>query len=390
MTPTIVIDALLTHMRPDVVARWASGELERYGGILRVRKGFPNAGRIVAHLKDAVEGGSVPTPDFSALAGLAKVGAAASVLNLGVSVIGFALVLHKLGKIQDQIASLERLATARFDVLDVKLDDIASQLVEVRFVQACHGELLADALRQLHRLHADRSLDHIAAMRAEVELLSRDDAPTTTRLESAERTFRASRHFFALSISAQGIRRDNAVEWPEFLMRFRGWCLAVSADVTLQRRAGRLREAASVARESAEMARAWVQSWCAELLPPTQYHGVYRFGHRRFAELPREVVQRLIRLQSGEAPTSIDPLELVASVELSHDAPDLDPNWWKRELGIAEVLDFTEETTARLESLASEMIWCAEKGISWQEWEALPMPADKGSVALVFVEEASR
>lgn len=390
MTPTMIIDALLKAERPEVVARWAAGELERYGGILRVKKGFPSAGRIVAHLKDAAESSRVPSPDFVSLAGLAKVGAAASVLNLGVSVAGFVLVLHKLGKLQDQIAGLERFATARFDSLDARLDGIASQLVELRYVQACHGDVLAESLRNLHRLHTDRSLEHIAAIRAEVELLARDGVPTATRVESAERTFRAARHFCALSLATHGVRRDNPAEWPELLMRFRGWCLAVSVDVTLQRRAGRLKEAASVARESSAMAREWVSNWCATLLPTTEYHGAYRFGHRHFAELPREVVQRLIRLQTGEAPSAIAPLELVASRELSHDAPGLEADWWKRELGIAELLDFAEETTARLESLASEMLWCADNGLSWQEWEALPMPKEQMGVVLVFANGAEQ
>lgn len=408
MLTKIIVDTMLTTLDPGVAARWAAGQLERHGGVLRIAKGLPGAGRIVAHLReipgadglgDAIKiiGGMIDSAtrsqisraEFNALAGLTKVAAAASVLNLGVSVAGFALVMHKLGKLQDQITGLERLVNARLDGVDAKLDAIAAQLVEIRFVQACQGEMLSEALRHLQRLHTDRSLEHIAAMRAEAELLSRGEVPTASRIESAERTFRAARHFFALSLSTHGLRRDNPADWPELLLRYRAWCLAVTADVTLQRRVGRLAEAAEIAKTSAEMARGWVHGWGETLLPPTEYGGAYRFGHRRFAELPREVMQRLVRLQTGESPMYVDPLELVASSQLSQAAPDLDENWWRRELGIAEVLDFSEETAARLESLAAEMIMCAERGLTWAEWEALPMPTE-GNVALLLVEGGSR
>lgn len=403
----IIANVLLTTLNPEVAARWAAGQLVRHGGVLRIAKGLPGAGRIVAHLREIPSLNPIGTvidivgkahtayrleklqDSVEALAGLTKVAAAASVLNLGVSVAGFALVMHKLGKLQDQITGLERAMNARLDGVDAKLDAISEQLVELRYVQACHGDMLGEALRHLRRLHADRSLEHIAAMKAESELLSRDNTPTPTRIESAERTFRTARHFFALSLSAHGLRRDNPSDWPELLLRYRAWCLAVSADVTLHRRVGRLREAAEIAQTSAEMARGWVQGWGATLLPPTEYGGAWRFGHRRFAELPREVIQRLVRLQTGEMPQYVDPQELLASAQLSQNAPDLDEGWWRRELGIAEVLDFAEETTARLESLAAEMIWCAEQGLTWAEWEALPMPKE-GTVALLMVEEGRR
>lgn len=400
----IIVDTLLTTLNPEVARRWGAGEYERYGGVLRVAKGLPGAGRIVAHLREIPNlspmGAAIDVvskahtayrleklqDSVEALAGLTKVAAAASVLNLGVSVAGFALVMHKLGKLQDQISGLERLVNARIDGVDAKLDAISGQLVELRYVQACHGDKLDEALRHLQRLHADRSLEHIAEMKAESELLSRDDTPTPTRIESAERTFRTARHFFALSLSTHGLRRDNPSDWPELLLRYRAWCLAVTADVTLHRRVGRLREAAEIANSSAEIARGWVQGWGATLLPPTEYGGAYRFGHRRFAELPREVMQRLVRLQTGEMPQHVDPQELLASAQLSQNAPDLDEDWWRRELGIAEVLDFSEETAARLESLAAEMIMCAERGLTWAEWEALPMPTE-ASVALILLGE---
>jgi hypothetical protein len=408
MLPMIVVNPLLMAPNVGVAARWAAGQVVRHGGVLRVAKGLPGAGRIVAHLRevpgaegigDVIKtiGGMIDTAtknqitqaQFNALAGLTKVAAAASVVNLGVSVAGFALVMHKLGKLQDQVSGLERLVNARLDGVDAKLDAISQQLVELRYVQACHGDMLGEALRHLQRLHTDRSLEHIAAMKAESELLSRDATPTPTRIESAERTFRTARHFFAMSLSTHGLRRDNPADWPELLLRYRAWCIAVVADVTLHRRVGRLADAAQIAKASAEMARGWVHGWGATLLPPAEYGGAWRFGHRRFAELPREVMHRLVRLQTGEMPQYVDPQELLASAQLSQNAPDLDEGWWRRELGIAEVLDFSEETTARLESLAAEMIWCAEQGLTWAEWEALPMPTE-GTVALLMMEEGHR
>ena len=387
MSYAIIADTVLAEMRPVVLARWNAGELKLWGGVLRVNKGLKHAGTVVAHLREL----GVPNPTtlsgpISALTGLSQVAAAASVINLGVSVAGFALMLHKLGKIERAISDLDAVVRSQHAETSGRLDTISEQLIEVRYLQAQQGEVLREAVSQIHLVRRENSFGWIARLRGELEMLSRESSLSALQTELAQRTFREARHFFALTLGEAPLRREHPLDWLDVLLRYRGWCFAVTAEVQLLRRLEKDRDAAEIARNAAQTARSWVSGWAASLAPTDQFHGVFRFAHQGFAFITNERLDRLIRLQTGSERDGIDPLELVAAAEVSREAPTLDEHWWKRELGIAEVLDFGEETAERLEALASEMTWCAERGLSWSEWEALPCPAGATGVGLIVIE----
>src|SRR5437763_578572 len=90
---------------PSAIQRGlATGLYERWGGVVRVAAGRPNGGEVVTHLREVGRLGDSathsfrfqPPPPLAASLQMTQVAAAAGVLNLGVSAVGFALTLSKL------------------------------------------------------------------------------------------------------------------------------------------------------------------------------------------------------------------------------------------------------------------------------------------------------
>lgn len=383
---TVIADVMLGEARPAVLAQWEAGELIRRGGVLYRRAGLPGGGQIVAHLRDVGDGAGALSP-IAKLAGLTQVAAAASVIGLGVSVAGFAATLYKLQQLQKSMTALAELSRAQHAATSAKLDEAVALLVEVKAAQAHQGGVLEELLGQVQLVRLEQSLAQIARVRASLELLAAKDNPSEAHMDAAERAFREAAVYFELTIGQSPLRRDHPADWVDVLTRFRGWCLATAAEVTLARRRGRSSEAAALAADRARVARGWCDVWGAALMPPSEFGGVFRLTHRRLAEVPRETFLRLVRMQEKVDVSGIDARETGAAHALALEAPSLPSTWWRGEVAMADVLDFCEEATERVESLAEEMRWCHERGLGWSTWESLPAPRDAGGIALVLREE---
>jgi hypothetical protein len=113
----------------------ANGSLERVGGVVR----DTSSKQVVMWLQEGGSGisKSIGTPS---LAGGARAAAAASPLlstaSLGVSVIGFALVLQSINRLSDQIRALE----AKIDRISHKLDDAALAKLKAG-INACQNAI---------------------------------------------------------------------------------------------------------------------------------------------------------------------------------------------------------------------------------------------------------
>lgn len=109
---------------PDIVSGLNSGDLTRIGGVVREAA----SGRIVAHLQEVGRGTDALQQGLKAVAGLSQIAAGASVLNLGVSAIGFAYTAHRLNQISSAISSMHNDMTMRFDAVDAAVSRIDGQL----------------------------------------------------------------------------------------------------------------------------------------------------------------------------------------------------------------------------------------------------------------------
>lgn len=123
----------------ELIARISSGEYTVHGGVVRISKGYPGAGQVVAHLQmpsdgidlsdqfsELKEAMSKSEGALSTLKALQIANLALSGLNLAVSVAGFAIVCKKLNGISDQLKlQSEQLGEIKNLLAEIKaLDEI--------------------------------------------------------------------------------------------------------------------------------------------------------------------------------------------------------------------------------------------------------------------------
>ena len=182
----------------------------RYGSVIRYAAGTQNAGQIIKHLSEAPGIGSAMTmmptstvigaagmastlvgqgitiqklhniqQSLSQVLGLTQIAAGASVLNLGVSVVGFAYMAYKLHQMQKSITVLQQTVEKGFDDVNRRLDKMSQQLGYICLVvqdSRAKQEKLAQAIAHLYQSSLIRE---ISELQAELQNLNRfpDESP---------------------------------------------------------------------------------------------------------------------------------------------------------------------------------------------------------------------
>jgi len=103
MEPTTF--TVLLSLGSELVKRLESGELTRFGGVIREAA----TGRTVALLREAVSNAAQIPQRLQQAEALLQVGSAASVLGLGVSVMGFAVINQRLNELEKRLKQAEEL-----------------------------------------------------------------------------------------------------------------------------------------------------------------------------------------------------------------------------------------------------------------------------------------
>ncbi len=378
---------LFAEMEPWIAAGLQDGSLTRWGSGIRVSKGHPGGGQFVRHLREVYPADFVsknthlvrypPTLDssISQLLQLNQVSAAASVLNLGVSAVGFAVMNYKLNRLQSSVNALADDLRGTRAVLEHGLERIDEQLVEVRYLQTVGLHLLTDVRDAVEMIRKDL----LAQKAAVVASWLRSFARLGTRVD----LLTASRELDQVRLSLEQTVDAPAVDsprWADVIMRYRIWCMAVVAQVAACRMAGDDIEAADLSRDAANRSQEWVGRWAAVLLPPSEFDGIFRLGAEPFRQLvQRETILRLAPLQVADSLTDFDISQRVdqAALHVAGRRSGLDSNWTERSLQAARLLDLGAETQARLTSLAAEMHDCRERRLGYDEWEGRKLVATK-------------
>jgi tetratricopeptide (TPR) repeat protein len=102
MEPTI---SVLLALGSELVKRLESGELTRFGGVIREAA----TGRTVALLREVGSNAAQIPQRLQQAEALLQVGSAASVLGLGVSVMGFAVINQRLNELEKRLKQAEEL-----------------------------------------------------------------------------------------------------------------------------------------------------------------------------------------------------------------------------------------------------------------------------------------
>jgi hypothetical protein len=153
----MLIDATFLVKNKEIVECLLDGSMTRYGGVIRWSKYTEKAGQIVCHLAETpgltnqltnipfspLLGGTNIIghgltyhklmgieKTLSSVMGLTQIAAGASVLNLGVSIAGFAYMGYKLHQIQNKLGQIQQSMEAGFERLESGLNRIENQLTQ--------------------------------------------------------------------------------------------------------------------------------------------------------------------------------------------------------------------------------------------------------------------
>lgn len=390
---------ILGSLKPDILEGLVSGRYQRYGGVIRMAAGQPHAGAIVTMLRELPGVRTAASAvGKTAEVGLAlenrarldtvlqltQVASAASVVNLGISAAGFAIMAYKLHRLEANISQLIQIMAGQHEAVMGKLDDVRHQLVELKLLGTTNVELVHAAIDEVRNARKDLLDDHVAWLRTKLERMPATGPIADATLASAWERFTATRHWLEQAIEGAPVMREASPQWLDLLTRFRVWCFATTGEIQLARRATELSRAATLASDAATCARTWAERWREALAPAEQFGGVLRFEHHQFAELHDEPLARLRRLQPR---TDGAPHRTTAATDVAIAASALGPAWFTQQLAIGRTLDFVEESVERIEALAAEAAWCHQHGLGVARWEDLAAPDLGHALAAIDVRE---
>jgi hypothetical protein len=395
---------------PFIMDGLASGVMRRCGGGIRWAAGQgPHPGAWVRHLLETPETTNslmreeMPTllrgarssiqavnqlgqvsQTLSNVLQLSQVAAAASVLNLGVSVVGFAYMGYKLHQIQNALASMQDVMVAGFDRIEGKLDKMSGQLVYLVLLveeNAQEQQRLGDAIAELHRAFL---VAHVADLQA--MMLDRSRFPDG---QPKEAILTASR--VRLKLSDQALRHTPELDARVLLLAdisTQGWAAATAAEANLLLEIGQAREARQLLESEAQKFTQHAQKWAGALLrnERPQLATAYRFAAPRFAEhVSPARVERICAIAPEDRELAEDGARrkrraAELELEMSHSA-ELGPAWDHRQLAIAEYLDGLSELSARLDSLQAFAAECEIRNVS--SHELLPEPDAEAGLYLL-------
>jgi hypothetical protein len=385
---TYVVEPLLEAKDSKIALGLAEHIYKRWGGVIRMAPGQAGAGSIVAHLRDVAPSGEM-SQALGQVLQMTNVAAAASVLNIGVSAVGFAIMAKKLNRLQgDMNRVLGMLKDSHQEVL-AHLSEVEARLVELRLIGLESRGLVREAIAAIGDVRKDLLDGYMARMLAELQHLARQEVVSEQQIEASWKVFTEARIWLESGLDRERVRSAETVKLFDLLVRYRAWCFAAAGEIQLARRAGALAPASEVAQAAAVKGREWASTWTAALVPADEYQGVARFGHTQFVEVPLETKNRLSRLQFGEEWTASDVRHIEAAERIARIAPSLPEGWFEKQRALGTVLDFVEETTERVEGIKEETAFCAERRLGYDRWEKLRAPEKHGGLAIIRVGEES-
>lgn len=403
--PTLIVPGPITE-------GLANGLYTRWGGVIRETEN----GRIVKHLVEPpsftrelmrqpaqFSPPAAQVPDLSGLMNLTQIGAAASVLNLGVSVAGFAYMSYKLNQVQSAVADLKQAVDDGFAQVNDRLDVLKRQLGYVILLAEqgrAERAALSEAIAGVQRLFLVDALSDLQAHLDELDRFGMGDARDAMRTAGrVRRTMQNQVEHTSPNPSSHALLLGGVT--------MQAWAAATAAETNLLLRTGRSAEAIQVVAPTASTFRQAARRWADELLRrvaadaasedygPEQLQTVYRFNTPRFSGtvLP-ERVARIARLRSSEydpssaqARSATDEAELELQMARSASIGD---DWLKRQLAYADFLDGFSELADRLDSLHAFAQQCHALGVKDSK-ELLPSDdAEPGLYLLDAVSEETR
>ncbi|MDZ8083768.1 MAG: hypothetical protein RMX35_32460 [Nostoc sp. DcaGUA01] len=410
----MLIDTTLLVNNPEIIKGLLDGSMKRYGSVIRWAPGTENAGQIVRHLAETpgltdklrdlpfsplIGGVDIIghgmnyhkligiEKTLSSVMGLTQIAAGASVLNLGVSIAGFAYMGYKLHQIQKSLGHLQHSLEAGFNRLEAGLDRIeegVSRLenglnrvenrLDIISGQLGYLYLLVEENRQkqqnlaqaISHLHQAMLIKEIAALNAELDDRKRfpnESSRESLKVASRVRLFLANQ---ALQVSPEldaelMLNTDVSIQ---------GWAVATATEANLLLEIGKNQEAKQLLALEVPRFKQVAERWGNKLISDENSYlsTAYRFANSRFKDhITPERVERITNISQSDRILTSDQIrskKTYADVELTMSySSQFDRAWTYRQIAIAEYLDTLSELLARLDSLQSFAALCESKNI---------------------------
>jgi len=415
----MLIDTTLLVHNPEIIKGLLDGSMTRYGSVIRWAAGNANGGQIVRHLAETpgltsklmtlpfspILGGvdiighgltyhklMGIEKTLSSVMGLTQIAAGASVLNLGVSVAGFAYMGYKLHQIQKTLGNIQQSMEAGFNRFEAGLDRIEKNLsagfihldqrlnqvdnsLEIISGQLAYLYLLVEDSREkqkslakaISHLHQAMLIKEIADLKAQLDDRSRfpDESPRSA-IKTASRV--------RLFLSNQAIQATPELDAEIMLnadVSIQGWAVAIATEANLLLEIGKHQEAKELLAVEIPQFKQVAERWGQALInnENTYLSTAYRFSNDRFNHyITPERVERITKISPSDRALSPDQIRskktnVDVEFDMSYSATKFDLAWTYRQIAIAEYLDSLSELSARLESLESFADLCESKGV---------------------------
>jgi len=415
----MLIDTTLLVHNPEIIKGLLDGSMTRYGSVIRWAAGNANGGQIVRHLAETpgLTSKLMTVPfspilggidvighgltyhklmgiekTLSSVMGLTQIAAGASVLNLGVSVAGFAYMGYKLHQVQKTLGhiqqSMEKGFTdfdkrltgiekdlregftdfdKRLDKVDERLDIISGQLAYLYLLVEDSREKQKSLAKAISHLHQAMLIKEIADLKAELDDRSRfPDESSRSAIKTASRV--------RLFLSNQAIQATPELDAEIMLnadVSIQGWAVATATEANLLLEIGKHQEAKELLAVEIPQFKQVAERWGQALInhENTYLSTAYRFSNDRFNHyITPERVERITQISTSDralSPEQIRSKKTNVDVEfdMSYSATKFDQAWTHRQIAVAEYLDSLSELSARLESLESFADLCESKGV---------------------------
>ncbi|WP_026787436.1 hypothetical protein [Planktothrix rubescens] len=415
----MLIDTTLLVKNPEIINGLLDGSMTRYGSVIRWAAGNANGGQIVRHLAETpgLTSKLMTVPfspilggvdiighgltyhklmgiekTLSSVMGLTQIAAGASVLNLGVSIAGFAYMGYKLHQIQNTLGNIQQSMEAgfnrieddlnrieknlsagfihldkRFDQVDKGLDIISEQLAYLYLLVEDSRQKQKSLAKAISHLHQAMLIKEIAALKAQLDDRSRfpDESPRSA-IKTASRV--------RLFLSNQAIQATPELDAEIMLnadVSIQGWAVATATEANLLLEIGKHQEAKELLAVEIPQFKQVAERWGQALINNENSYlsTAYRFSNSRFNNhITPERVERITKISISDRALSPDQIRskknnIDVVFDMFYSDNKFDLAWTYRQIAIAEYLDTLSELLARLESLEYFADLCESKGV---------------------------
>ncbi|WP_395649308.1 hypothetical protein [Planktothrix agardhii] len=415
----MLIDTTLLVHNPEIIKGLLDGSMTRYGSVIRWAAGNANGGQIVRHLAETpgLTSKLMTLPfspilggvdiighgltyhkligiekTLSSVMGLTQIAAGASVLNLGVSIAGFAYMGYKLHQVQKTLGNIQQSMEAGFNRVEAGLNRIEKNLsagfihldqrlnqvdnsLEIISGQLAYLYLLVEDSREkqkslakaISHLHQAMLIKEIADLKAQLDDRSRfpDESPRSA-IKTASRV--------RLFLSNQAIQATPELDAEIMLnadVSIQGWAVAIATEANLLLEIGKHQEAKELLAVEIPQFKQVAERWGQALInnENTYLSTAYRFSNDRFNHyITPQRVERITQISTSDRALSPDQIRskktnIDVEFDMFYSDTKFDLAWTYRQIAIAEYLDSLSELSARLESLESFADLCESKGV---------------------------